>query len=865
METLEKGHVDDFTKILEVFPYGDEAAQKAISGVMDEVTKKASLTIQNHTVGSFTDNAYLLLGKAQYFKRDYYAALEPFQYINSHPKYKDQGLKPISTCWIAKCYIGLKKEGEGEAIMGLLLNDIDPIQLQGKLAKEKDKVIKVDNEDKAEIYASAADIAIKQSNYSKAIEKLLVAGKYTTSKSHRIRYTFILGQLYQLQGKNKEANMNFKRILRMIAPYNFEFNASINLSHSYDSTDKSAVRKVRRALKRMIDDDKNDGMYDQIYYELGNLEYKEKNIPAAVKNYKLSVAKSTKNQNQKGLSFLALANIYLLQPEYRLAQAYYDSAARSFKPDYKDYEKIMAKKTVLSELISNLIVIETEDSLQHLSVLSKDQLEKKIDEWIKSAKQTSEQKAKADQLQKEIDKSNAANQSLNPGGPPPLAFGGDGVAQWYFYNAQIITSGAQDFFSTRKWGQRANTDYWRIAAKEKEMLTEQAGADTSKQKTDSTAYGKKEDGEEESKEDVKNSVSTERKNWIANVPFTNAEIESSNKKILEAYYNIGLVYDEKLNDQRESVNNFQEMLKRFPGNKYEPEILYRMYKIYAKHKLTMPKAEEYKQQLIAKYPESPYALILQNKIVNRTSDNDPNREVSKLYGQMYDAYLDGKFEEVKSLKLQAQKKFPGNMIQPKFDLLMALTIGKTETVENFKSSLTAITKDYPKTDVAERAQDILDLLKKQKTALLPDSIKKELEPDFVIEQTGAHYYIFALKNDKADMTDYNMKLNQFCEEYHQFDNLRTNPMLTNEGYQVVVVKEFPDYQKALTFIKDIDMLEFIKKQMKPDSPFIHFVISINNFRKIIKENKFEAYNEFFKKQYSPPPPKKTTQSPQSPE
>ena len=861
METLEKGNVDDFTKLIEVFPYGDEAAQKGVSGIMDDVTKKASLTIQFHTIGSFTDNAYLLLGKAQYFKRDYFAALEPFQYINS--KYKDKGLRPVSISWVAKCYMGLNKEGEAEAIMGLLMNEVDPIQLKGKLAKTSSPQLKISNSDKSEIYATAAYIALKQKNYVKGIEKLVVANDFESRKPRRIRYTYLLAQLYQLQGKDKEANKYFKKILGMIAPYNFEFNASINLARSYDSTDKSAVRKVRRSLKRMLNDDKNDGLYDQIYYELGNLEKKEKNLPQAIKNYKLSASKSTKNPNQKGLSFLALANIFLEQPEYKLAQAYYDSAAGSFKKDYKDYESIMAKKTVLSELISNLIVIETEDSLQKLSGLKKEQLEKKIDEWILAKKTTDEQKSKADKKQKEIDKSNELNQSA-PAASPSAGFGGD-VAQWYFYNPAIIASGSQEFFSSKKWGQRANTDFWRIAAKEKETPTaEQTNTGATKQKTDSSTNDKSDTSSDvsEKRTDLKNNISSDRKAWIANVPFTNEETEKSNEKILEAYYNIGLVYDEKLNDQREAANSFNDLLKRFEGNKYEPEVLYRLYKIYSKHRLTTSKADECKAKLIAKYPQSPYALILQGKGL-KTADSDPNKEVNLFYEKMYGFYENGNYTETKSMYLEARKKFPGNTIQAKFDLLNSLAIGKSESIENFKSALTSVVKEFPKTDVADRAQGILEAIQKHSISTLPDSIRYEIEPDFVVEQNGGQYYVFAMKNDKADFTDFVSKITQFNEEYHQFENLKSNTIISNEGYQLLLVREFTDLNVAMAFMKDIEITDFIKKQMKVETSYTHFIISVNNFKKLLKEQKLESYDKIFKKQYSSSAtsPNKPTQKP----
>ena len=142
--------------------------------------------------------------------------------------------------------------------------------------------------------------------------------------------------------------------------------------------------------------------------------------------------------------------------------------------------------------------------------------------------------------------------------------------------------------------------------------------------------------------------------------------------------------------------------------------------------------------------------------------------------------------------LEARKKFPGNTIQAKFDLLNSLAIGKSESIENFKSALSSVVKEFPKTDVADRAQGILEAIQKHSMSTLPDSIRYEIEPDFVVEQNGGQYYVFAMKNDKADFTDFVSKITQFNEEYHQFENLKSNTIISNEGYQLLLVREFTE-------------------------------------------------------------------------
>jgi hypothetical protein len=59
------------------------------------------------------------MGKCRFYKQDYFASIETFQFVIG--KYKNGPFTNISTCYIARNYVGLKKLGEAESIMGLLL------------------------------------------------------------------------------------------------------------------------------------------------------------------------------------------------------------------------------------------------------------------------------------------------------------------------------------------------------------------------------------------------------------------------------------------------------------------------------------------------------------------------------------------------------------------------------------------------------------------------------------------------------------------------------------------------------------------------------------------------------------------------
>lgn len=852
VEGFEKGVQNDFSKILPVFIVPDEAASKGMGAQMDEVIKKTAASIQLHEVGKYTDDSYLLTAKAHFYKRDFYAALETFQYINS--KYKDGDLTKEATAWIARCYDGMGKTGEAEAVMGLLLSEIQPAQLFGKkklkeTASSK-KAARLTKAQKAFIYATAADIYIRQEKYTLATDRLKTALENTTRKPLKIRYNYILGQLYLLSDSVFQARNHFTKVTRLLAPYDFEFNANLNLTRTYDPNNPHQVKQVRRNLKRMTRDDKNQGLYDQVYFELARVEYRDKKIPDAIKYYKLSIANSTKNPAQKAESYLALGNIYLDIPDYRNGQAYYDSAAQVIPKEHKNYQKVQDKKVVLSELIENILVIETQDSLQKLGKLSKAELEKRVDGWILAEKQRQEREAKLAEEQRELARQAELNKPVGSAAQGLQSLPGAEQGQWYFYNASVMNTGQQEFFSQRKWGRRDNEDFWRISAKEKQKSDAQEGATEGDEKdTSETGSGNHtlaEEGNEE-KESDKPDLNTEKEAWVKDIPYSAKEIAESNEKIREAYYNLGTIYETRLKDYKEAAKSFTTLNSRFPANEYEPEVLYYLFRIHTELKET-DKAGQAKADLVKKYPESKYALILQNKVV-QTEESNTKKEIIKSYEALYAQYEAGNYEAVKQGKLEADKKYSGNAMQGKFDLLYAMAVGKTDSLSRFREELNDIVSAYPNTDVAQRAQAILDIMKKQAAPQVVVDTVEKMEDSYQLLPEASYYYIFATKAEKLDMNTLLQKISAYNDEYNQFDDLRANTMVSSEGYSLVFIREFKNLSKAVDYINTLNILGFYKQQVpEAGNSFMHFAIEKEQFKKLLKEKKIEEYGKYFNEQ-----------------
>ena len=231
--------------------------------------------------------------------------------------FKNEPVVNETQLWLARTYIETNQYKDAEEILNLLLHKEDfPKKLIPSL------------------YATFADLNLRQNNFKPAIEYLEKSLALKLRKSDKIRYTFILAQLYEKTGSLKNATDLYGQVINMNPPYTMAFNAHINRALTYQEGFGSAG-EIEQELLKMLKDDKNIDYRDQIYYALGDLATKEGNRDKAIDQYKKSVLYSTKNPDQKARSYLTLADLYYNLPEYVSAQVYYDSAVIMLDPGFQ--------------------------------------------------------------------------------------------------------------------------------------------------------------------------------------------------------------------------------------------------------------------------------------------------------------------------------------------------------------------------------------------------------------------------------------------------------------------------------------------------------------------------------------------------
>ncbi|MES2279338.1 MAG: tetratricopeptide repeat protein [Bacteroidota bacterium] len=655
-EIYQAGYIDAYNQLLSV--YQDTAAHTATADKeLEAAITKANTIISEKEQSHYIGDAYLILGKANHLYGHYFNSVEFFRYVTlSYPKKKD--LLQEARVWQARSSIYLGQLPQAKELLDSAIKNINP----------KKNIT-------ADVYATALQYHMDMGEYPDAEAMAKKAVKFANTKQQRLRWTFILAQLQELNNESPDAYLNYSSVVKSNASFEMAFNADLNRIRLEDTKAGRSLSRMDR-LRRLLRDDKNQDFIDQIYYQMALLYLAANDIDNAIKNLQLSVRYSGKNQNQKGLSYLRLADIsFKNKGDYVKAKKYYDSTLLNLSPNYPDYTLIQKKSNNLQILADRLQIIGHEDTLQTLARLDEKDRDARIDEMV--TRHTLQMQAAAmhsgpDPL------NNSYNNNLASGQ------GGSGSSSFYFYNSASIAQGFTDF--KRVWGNRKLEDDWRRSKHVSGDVT--ANTSTQFQNADPDAVPAK---AQKTNDEI--SAGNYRQELVQNLPLTAQKLELSNKRVYNAYTDIANFYRDILGDKPEAIEAYLTLLSRYPDDQNKPAIYYNLYRLYTETN-NLAKADEYKNLLLKNYPGSVYAQVILDPDYNRRLD-DKDAVFNAQYNQVYDLYEKRKYKAVISKADSLLELYPNNKLAVQLAYLRTIANGHQEKFDPFRDELLAITTKYP--------------------------------------------------------------------------------------------------------------------------------------------------------------------------
>jgi tetratricopeptide (TPR) repeat protein len=810
LATVKTGNVDDYSKLLHAFQWGDEALRQSVIPDMDRAIEKSTKVIKTHSMeikgrqkNKYVIMSYMQIGKARFIKGDYFPALETFNYvINNFGKTKiGKPLALESQMWAGWCQLQIGNNFSAENYFNEVYRNKD---LDSKLADD--------------VSAGLAQMYIQVKNYDEAYTKLREAILKSDVKEEKMRWIFMLGQIQEILGNKYEASTHFKKVVMMNpANYDLLFTAQLKRALNFDIyMEDSEV--VYRELDKMLKDDKNIDLKDQIYYVMALIALEEENYELAEEYLTLSVETSVSNDDQKGLSFTKHAEIAFKFKAYVEAQSYYDSAFVFLKPTHEKYPEVEIRKESLTELVKNINTIETQDSLQRLSNMSLARQTQIIEDYIEFLKDEEERIAREKEMA-ELNNQLAAESEALGGGPNV-----GGSKGWYFYNSGVRASGMSTF--KRRWGSRELEDNWRQKNKTAEMVAA-GGGDNNDSASVSAGPGEFSPIGKE-KYDV---------NFYLNqIPKDSADIAVSNQMILEAYVALGKIYYEKLNDPNEATKAYDKSMSLFPGNEFEPRTLYSLYRIYI-NEFQEEQAEVVKTKLLSTYPKSVYAILVGGAVEQEDKDED-YLLAEELYRNCYVQYEKGNYRSALSAITSAKKKLKTNPLLPKFNLLTALCHGKQQKKSQMEKELQGVITDFPGSQEAVLAQTLLDQIggaDATKAIMSKSKYKSDVK--------GKHRFMVLSPAVGSNMNSVRNQVADFNKKFHKFEKLQVKNSFLDAKNQILMVTNLADDIAAVKYLKSFKQDEKLMSSLPAQSTLI--ILSEENFKIFYAEKNLQDYLEFY--------------------
>lgn len=861
----ENGNKDNFTEMLPLYTVGNKQSREIGKGNFEKAIEKCQKTIKLHSIkkrpvwdkkrrktekdiewlsrreyNPFLWKAWMLMGRSQFYKGAFDEAASTFAYMGR--LYQTQpAIYAKSRAWLAKCYL---EEGwlyDAEDVVRNMERD----SIHWSARKEWDYTY--------------ADYYIHTGDYAKAIPYLRKVIKHEMRRKQRAREWYLMGQMQAALGNKAEAMRAYKRVIRQNPPYEVEFNARIAMTEVMSG---GQWKKMVSRLKRMAASDKNKEYLDQVYYAIGNIYLAQNDTAKAISAYERGAAKATRSGIEKGVLLLKLGDIYWEMERYNDAQRCYGEAIGLLDKERKDYEELSHRSKVLDQLVPYTDAVHLQDSLQTLAKMDEKDRNAAIDRTIAELKR--KEKEERDRLaeqnaQETMQQNGGGNNMQQQNNRQQNNTNQQNNGLWYFYNATAVSQGKSAF--QKMWGKRENVDNWqRVNKTVVNFGGNQEETELSEAQLDSIA---RQEAIEDSLAQIADSAQNDphkREYYLAQIPFTEDQIEASNKIIEDGLFNAGVIFKDKLNNLPLSEKQLTRLTSQYPDFEKMADAYYHMYLLYMRKGET-DMAEGYVERLKKEYPESEWTTLLSDPYFVENAKLGVHMEDS-LYASTYDAFKAARYAEVSGNVRISDSRFPLGANRDKFVFIGGLSKLNEGDAEGCLEDMNTVVKKWPQSGVAEMAGMIvkgvsegkrlkggkfdLDNVWERRSEVLTDNDSTAVR-ELSDERFAAFTFMIAYK---PDSTDENRLLFELARYNFTSFLVRNFDIAVEDadGIHRMKVSGFRNYDEALQYVRQLFTNKTITSLIGRNRTII---ISEQNLPLLGRQFSYDDYARFYDKHFAP--------------
>jgi len=716
---------DDFSRLLPFYDYSlDQTAAEVRD--LDSVVMKCNDAILLHDLrNDWVDDLYLMMGRAYFYKKDFDSAAIAFQYVNYafQPRKKDEigynkyigsnanetgnvytiatkeknnivtktlGHTPArneSIVWLTRTLIENNNFNEARALIETLKRDANfPKRLRNDLSELQ------------------AYLHYKQENWDSAAHYLELSLSNAQSTQEKARWEFLLAQLHELVGDQKEADNWYDKAINHTTDPILEAYGRINRIRLVSGGDEDKRIDMNIAeLMKMVKRDKYEEYKNYIYYAAAQMEISRNRFEPALHFLELSAINSTEDIAFRNMAFLEMGNIGFRARNYPMSAIGYDSVDLA-DPVVKDPEEIRQRRALLALILGHYETIRVEDSLQKIASMPGERRQDYVRDLVRKMRREKGLKEESAADGKYMGGTSSVTDPTQQAQPVDLFAQNQDQAKgdWYFYNTGMRTQGAREFKAV--WGNRPNVDNWRRARAISEQTIAIQGAPKDLP-AEETAPAVKVNSKVAPSE-----LSIEA--LTANLPLTPDMLNASNDSIEQAFYQLARIFREWTDDCEALVKNNETMLNRFPQTRYAEEVLFGLWYCHQKAG-NSEKAKFYRDYMSRNFPQGNFMRMVVDPMAAGRDRELLKTAATAKYEEVYNAFIEGDFERAVKDKKKADSTYGENYWTPQLLYIESVYYIRERKDSTAISILKKMMALYPGTPMSEKAAGMIDVLSRR--------------------------------------------------------------------------------------------------------------------------------------------------------
>ena len=866
----EKGHQDNFTEMLPLYPVAKRESREIGKSLYDRAIEKSEKAIRRHSIKAkpawnkdrrktakdrewlgrreynpFLWRAWLLLGKAQFQEGAFEEAAATFTYMTR--LYHTQPLQNgLARAWLAKCYTELGWLYDAEDVIRNMSRD----SMDFRAVKDWDYTY--------------ANYYIAQRDYEKAVPYLRKVISHERRRVQRAREWYLMGQIEAQLGHRQKAYEAYQHVIRNHPPYQMEFNARIAQTEVMPQGSKQKISKLRR----MARNDNNKEYLDQVYYAIGNVYLTERDTMQAIAAYEKGNQLSVRHGIEKGVLLLTLGNLYWDKERYNDAQRCYGEAIGLLDKERPDYETLAQRSKVLDELVPYTDAIHLQDSLLLLSVIPEADRMKAINRVIEALKQKEKEERDAllaeEAEQRQAEQSDFGERQSQPLPPTPKGLQ-QGNGQWYFYNPVAVSQGKATF--QRLWGKRENKDNWQrsnqtvVELEEPEKHIESADSleylgilDYQDQPIQPNQPDQPETSAQPAELDPH-----EPAYYLAQIPFTEEQKAAAHEILKDALFHAGIIFKDKLDNLPLSEKYLARLTQDYPDFPQLDEVWYHLFLLYSRQGKTL-QATNCLSRLQTDFPNSEWTILLSDPYFKENARFGEHIEDS-LYTATYEAFKTDRAEIVKHNVMLSEERFPLGANRAKFIFIDGMTRLNEGDGDGCLERMKQVVEQYPESEVSELAGmiikgvqegrrlyggkfDIGEIWTRRDITMLADSTKAD-----TLSASRFERFVFILAYE-PDSVNENQLLFEMAR--YNFTNFLVRSFdITideDEGMHRMHISGFLSYDEAMQYARQLYADKQMAEKLKDCRSLI---ISETNLALLGTRFSYDDYQQFYEDTFVP--------------